>query len=272
MAQQSIDMKSKLDKTIKRDEIMEPQQEKNSKQIQDKIQENNETETKKKKDGGQLESLFQNNGTNLFNILGVTLYSNRSLFGTLQINRGMFGNINNKEPNNNGIDLTKPCSSLFGIDFKVYKSDDSDGAEDIGQEDEQKQEDEEPKQIEMKYDYSTQTDQLLILEIEKFRINTNDVLEKGTVALEKSKDSSVFYFIYRNQIQQILYTGQLLKGISQIKPLGSKQENILLRAMSRIQKTQSQEQYPVQIDTLKIMLKDKENAELFKEKISNLFN
>ncbi|CAD8083571.1 unnamed protein product [Paramecium sonneborni] len=273
MAEHSVDLKSKLDDSIKGVEDIEPQQEKDSNQIQDKKQEKQETQTSEKKDGGQLESLFKNNGTNLFNTLGMTLNQNGSLFGSSQPNTGLFANINKQEPNNNGIDLTKPGPSLFGIDFKVHKSDDSDGAEDVGGEEEQKPDDEEPKQIEMKYDYSTQTDQLFVSDIEKFRRNTNDVLEKGTVALEKSKESDSFYFIYRNQIQQILYTGQLFKGISEIKPLGSKQENVLLRAISRKQQqmTQSQNKDPVQIDSLKVMFKEKEKADLFKEKIQNVF-
>ncbi|CAD8063311.1 unnamed protein product [Paramecium primaurelia] len=274
MAQQSVDLKSKVDESIKGDETNEPQQEKDSNQDQDNKQENKETEKNENKNGGgQLESLFKNNGTNLFTNLAMTVNSSGGLFGSTKPSSGLFANLNQQEPINNGIDLTKPGPSLFGIDYKIPKSDESDGGEDAGGEDEQKPEDEEPKQIEMKYDYSTQTEQLLIVEIEKFRKNANDVLEKGTIALEKSKEKDTFYFIYRNQIQQILYTGQLFKGISDVKPLGSKQENIIIRAISRKQKTESQEDKDsIQIDTLKVMFKDKEKVDLFKDKMQNMFN
>ncbi|CAD8167463.1 unnamed protein product [Paramecium octaurelia] len=273
MAQQSVDLKSKVDESVKGDEVNEPQQEKESNQNQDNKQENKETESNEKKNGGgQFQSLFKNHENNLFANLGASINSSGGLFGSTKPSTGLFAVLNQQEPNNNGIDLTKPGPSLFGIDYKIPKSDESDGGEDAGAEDEQKPDDEEPKQIEMKYDYSALTEQLLVAEIEKFRKNANDVIEKGTVALEKAKEKETFYFIYRNQIQQILYTGQLFKGISEVKPLGSKQENIIIRAISTKQVQSQNEKDSIQVDTLKVMFKDKEKVDLFKEKMQNMFN
>ena len=49
----------------------------------------------------------------------------------------------------------------------------------------------------MKYEYDANTEQIAKFNIEKFRKNANDVLEKGTVAIEKVKDKEAYFFIYR---------------------------------------------------------------------------
>lgn len=40
--------------------------------------------------------------------------------------------------------------------------------------------------------------------VEKFRKNTNDIQEKGTVAIEKAKTAESFYFLYRYELQKYI--------------------------------------------------------------------
>lgn len=65
-----------------------------------------------------------------------------------------------------------------------------------------------------------------------------------------------------------MYTGQLIKGISEVKPLGTKPENLILKAVSRNSEDAKKE---FSIDTLKVMFSAKEGADQFKEEFAKIF-
>ncbi|CAD8074080.1 unnamed protein product [Paramecium sonneborni] len=271
MAQQSAEFSKKVDESHKgQDEDKDKPQETNQQ---------NEEKNEAQKSENKAPSLFGSmiNGQNLFNNNSTTSIFQGGLFGSSQPTTGLFSS-GPSILNAVNVDLTKPGPSLFGISYKAQKSDDSDPGDDDGQE-EQKPEDDEPKQIVMKYDYTSNTEQLVKVNVEKFRKNTNDILEKGSVAIEKSKTGDAYYIVYRNAIQQSLYTGQLVKGFSSIKPLGQKAENLIIKALSRKEKQDSKseekgendEKNSLSIDTLKVMFTTKEGSEEFKTEFAKIF-
>ncbi|CAD8071253.1 unnamed protein product [Paramecium primaurelia] len=271
MAQQSAEFATKVDESHKGqdDEKNKPQE----------VNQQNEEKNEAQKTENKVPSLFGSmiNGQNLFNNNQTNQIFQGSLFGSTQPNTGIFSS-GPSILNNVNVDLTKPGPSLFGISYTAPKSDDSEPGEDDGQDD-QKQEDDEPKQIVMKYDYTSNTDQLVKVNVEKFRKNTNDILEKGSVAIEKTKNGNSYYLVYRNAIQQSLYTGQFIKGFSEIKPLGQKAENLIIKAISRKDKLDSKqkeqgendEKNSISVDTLKVMFTTKEGSEEFKTEFAKIF-
>jgi hypothetical protein len=66
-----------------------------------------------------------------------------------------------------------------------------------------------------------------------------------------------------------LYTGQLIKGISEVKPLGTKHENLIFKAVSRNSEPDAKKEFS--IDTLKVMFSAKEGADQFKEEFAKIF-
>ncbi|CAD8079107.1 unnamed protein product [Paramecium sonneborni] len=268
MAQQSAELAKKVDESHKgQDEEKDKPQE---------VNQQNEGQNEAQKTENKTTSLFGSmvNGQNLFNNNSTTSIFQGGLFGQSQPTTGLFSSGPSILSNVN-VDLTKPGPSLFGISYKAQKSDESEEGDGDGQE-EQKPEDDEPKQIVMKYDYTSNTEQLIKVNVEKFRKNTNDILEKGSVAIEKTKTGDSYYIVYRNAIQQSLYTGQFVKGFSSIKPLGQKAENLIIKAMSRKEKSDSKseendENKSISVDTLKIMFTTKEGSEEFKTEFAKIF-
>lgn len=72
----------------------------------------------------------------------------------------------------------------------------------------------------MKYEYHKQTTPIVKFPLVKFRKNTNDVLEKGSIALEKFNESDKYLILYRNSIQNVLYQGYVIKGVTKVSKLG----------------------------------------------------
>ncbi|CAD8160577.1 unnamed protein product [Paramecium pentaurelia] len=271
MAQQSAEFATKVDESHKGQE--------DDKNTPSENKQQNEEKNEAQKTENKVPSLFGSmiNGQNLFNNNQTSSIFQGSLFGSSQPTTGIFSSGPSVLSNVN-VDLTKPGPSLFGISYKAPKSDDSDPGEDDGQ-DEQKPEDDEPQQIVMKYNYTSNTEQLVKVNVEKFRKNTNDILEKGSVAIEKTKTGESYYLVYRNAIQQSLYTGQFVKGFSEIKPLGQKAENLIIKAISRKEKQDSKqgeqgekdEKNSISVDILKVMFTTKEGAEEFKTEFAKIF-
>ncbi|CAD8168571.1 unnamed protein product [Paramecium octaurelia] len=264
MAQQSAEFAPKVDESHKGqdDDKNQPQE----------VKQQNEEKNEAPKTENKTPSLFGSliNGQNLFTNNQTSSIFQGSLFGSTQPTTGIFST-GAPVLSNANVDLTKPGPSLFGISYTAPKSDDSEPGEDDGQDD-QKPEDDEPKQIVMKYDYTPNTDQLVKVNVEKFRKNTNDILEKGSVAIEKTKNGNVYYLVYRNAIQQSFYTGQFIKGFSEIKPLGQKAENLIIKAVSRKEKYgENDEKKSISVDTLKVMFTTKEGSEEFKTEFAKIF-
>ncbi|CAD8175175.1 unnamed protein product [Paramecium pentaurelia] len=267
MAQLGEEFKGKVDESHKGEKDSKEQS--GSQQEDKNIQQNEE----KPRNQTQPLTLFSglNSGQNLFNNSGISLKPGQLFTGNIlnssaqpssEIFSSLFNNNSNLE-----IKSVKPQPEI-----SQQASKESDGSDDDGQDEDN--EDQQYLQIEQKYDYTPNTEQITKQDIEKFRKNTNEILEKGIVTIEKANNGECYFFVYRNEKQEVHYAGQLVKGLSVTKPLGQKQENLLLKAISKKQKEDQNEQQEVAenkqftIDTLKLMFTNKEGAEAFKTELS----
>ncbi|CAD8084907.1 unnamed protein product [Paramecium sonneborni] len=270
MAQQGEELKGKIDESQK------GQNEQKEQSVQQQEEKNAEDSQEKPKNQSQSQSLFSglNSGQNLFNNSGINLKPGQLFTGNILSSS------------------TQPTSELFSQLFKNTNVEINCGktqseinqqiskpAENNNQDDDEEDDDEEDQKYlysDFKYEQNADLEQIIKQDLEKFRRNANQILEKGTVSIEKAKNEESYFFIYRNQTQQIIYAGQLIKGLSKTRPLGQKQENLLLKAVSKKEQENQQELQQVDdkkqlvIDILKLMFTTKEGAEEFKKQLEKV--
>ncbi|EGR33511.1 hypothetical protein IMG5_051080 [Ichthyophthirius multifiliis] len=176
--------------------------------------------------------LFTNNGQNTNNTSIPNIFATGTnaggLFGNMPINQqitgGLFGNL---AANNNNNDLFGQKKKEGGC------SDDDNGGED---DDEPNTASPEPDvtKVENKYQYEEPFVKLFEKNVTKFKLMTNDVLDKGFVSIEKLKDneSAPVTFVYRNQIKKIIYQANIYKGLSKVSKIGDNLKNIKVTCIS----------------------------------------
>ncbi|CAK81052.1 unnamed protein product (macronuclear) [Paramecium tetraurelia] len=272
MAQLGEEFKGKVDESQKGEK---EQQEQLGSQKEEKNVEQNE---EKNKNQSQPQTLFgglssgQNFGQNLFNNSGINLkpgqlFTGNILSSSTQPSSELFSSLFN---NNSNVEI-KPVQPQPQIIQQAPKE--SDGSDDDDEDDL----DEKYLQTEQKQEYAPNTELITKQDIEKFRKNANGILEQGTAAIEKANNGECYFFVYRNEKQEVVYAGQLIKGLSVTKPLGQKQENLLLKVLGKKESENQKEQEETTenkqftIDTLKLMFKQEEGANAFKSELSKSF-
>ncbi|CAD8179936.1 unnamed protein product [Paramecium octaurelia] len=266
MAQLGEEFKGKVDESQKGEKEQQGQV---GSQKEEKNAEQNE---EKNTNQSQPLTLFGglNSQQNLFNNSGINLkpgqlFTGNILSSSTQPSSEIFSSLFN---NNSNIEI-KPVQPQPQIIQQAHKQ--SDGSDDDDEDDL----DEKYLQTEQKQEYAPNTNTELITkqDIEKFRKNANGILEKGTAAIEKANNGEYYFFVYRNEKQEIVYAGQLIKGLSVTKPLGQKQENLLLKVLGKKEQENQKEQEETTenkqftIDTLKLMFTQEEGANAFKSEL-----
>eukprot|EP00825_Cyclidium_porcatum_P044620 TRINITY_DN6599_c0_g1_i1.p1 TRINITY_DN6599_c0_g1~~TRINITY_DN6599_c0_g1_i1.p1 ORF type:complete len:323 (+),score=108.32 TRINITY_DN6599_c0_g1_i1:197-1165(+) len=155
---------------------------------------------------------------------------------------------------------------------KNNQDSEEEGDDDQCDDDEHKSDEIDPsktEKVEIKNPYQT----LIEKPILKFRKNDGELLEKGSLSMEKSKDKdNIVTIIYRNQIKQVIYQGFILPKLSKIRNINQKKENINLITFYQQQKkdTNNTQITDWKADNLKIMFNQAQDGIEFYREIEKI--
>jgi len=82
------------------------------------------------------------------------------------------------------------------------------------------------------FKYDDHFEKIIAKEIDKFKVNQNPLLGKGTISLNKAKDSDNYFIIFRNPAKLIQYQGQLIKKLSKVNNMSNKADTLIIWSFS----------------------------------------